>query len=519
MDEKFKCSYSQEELDAKFNTPDLLKRQHRVTVESMSFVKQLNLVRDEEFFAHPQAALETATRAAILVPGFVKKSVIDSCVRIVNNMVHGKDVVTEADAGNMMKLLDKQSSVVRHAIIDERSKGHDVKTIMALEHNIVVAKTMLNKHAHVAMKAAMESATVPAIDALRMSGTALGRFLALESTEFENEDAYDDALVEGFKEVMAESAEKAGLGEPPKKDDNNNTIPQKEKPKEEPKITDDDIKKPQRAMESLRESMTMVADSKAAEIIKGTFGLRKCINREFACAPTREAFVSLQSDDATVVAMENTGVMIDRVFKKRVTEACDAIGSYIESKDKGFTVEPVWESDKTVQLKLVALESITSKGETAVRKTVQAARSVVPNEGPVKKLERITEPLDNIVNNTIDDIRDVMKNDKRDEIIGTTVRVKLVRVITKCLAVGAAYAIHPALAAIGVLGKLIHDKRVDQKERNKIVRDLKDEREIVEAKIKDAEAKGDNENKYKLMRIRQKLDRTTARIEFNRDND
>jgi len=517
MNDKFKCAITQDELDFRYNTPEALKHRHRVTVESMNFVKQLNTVKDDEFFAHPQAALETATRGAIFVPDFVKKSVLESCVRIVDNMVNGKTVVTEADAANMLKLLDKQTSVVKHAIVEERALGHDTKAIRVLENAIIVAKTRLNKHAHAALKAAMESSQVDVETKLRMSGTALGRFLTLEATDFPNEAEYDAKLVEAFKEVMAESAEKVGLGDPPKKDAENNTVPEKhEKPKEEPKITEADIKKPQKPM---RETMTMAADSAAAKVIKESTGLMKCVDREFSCQPTREAFVELESDSATVVALENTGVMIDRVFKKRVTEACAKINSVIASKDKLFSIEPVWESDTSVKVNLVA-ESITSTAQKGVRKTVQAARSIVPDEGPVKKLERITEPLDNIINNTIDDIRDVMKNDKRDEIIGTTVRVKLVRVITKCLAVGAVgVLVHPAVAAIAVLGKLIHDKRIDQKERNKIVRDLKDEREIVETKIKDAEAKGDNENKYKLMRIRQKLDRTTARIEFNRDND
>ena len=77
----------------------------------------------------------------------------------------------------------------------------------------------------------------------------------------------------------------------------------------------------------------------------------------------------------------------------------------------------------------VATEGITQTAQDIVRKGVNTARKVVPNEGPVKSLDRITEPLDNIVNTTIDDFRSAMKSDKRDEIVDGKFRIKLTRVI------------------------------------------------------------------------------------------
>ena len=167
----------------------------------------------------------------------------------------------------------------------------------------------------------------------------------------------------------------------------------------------------------------------------------------------------------------------------------------------------------------VVTEGITQTAQDIVRKGVNTARKVVPNEGPVKSLDRMTEPLDNIVNTTIDDFRSAMKSDKRDEIVEGKFRIKLTRVIGKCIAYGAlGVMVHPAVAAIAFLGKMAYDKNLDSKERGKIINDLHSELNIVKEKIKDADSKGDNENKYKLMRIENQLERQIARIQYKDDN-
>lgn len=169
-------------------------------------------------------------------------------------------------------------------------------------------------------------------------------------------------------------------------------------------------------------------------------------------------------------------------------------------------------------------ESIAEKGREMVRSAVHTGRDVAGSVGataahPVQSLDRATEPLDNIVNNTINDFRHAMKDETRDKIVeGSEYRIRLTRVIGKCIAYGAlGVLVHPAVAAIAFLGKLAWDKHTDGKERVKILHDMESESKIVEEKIKDADSKGDHENKYKLMRIKDKLDHETERIRYNKD--
>lgn len=177
--------------------------------------------------------------------------------------------------------------------------------------------------------------------------------------------------------------------------------------------------------------------------------------------------------------------------------------------------------DKTIKnSRFPVTESVTQTAQDAIRAGVHAVRNVASGEGPVAKLDRIIEPLDNIVNSTIKDFRNAARSDKRDEIIeGDNYRVKLTRVIAKCIAYGSlGVFVHPAVAAIAFLGKMAYDSHVDSKERGRIINDLHQELAIVKEKIKDADGKGDHENKYKLMRIENKLDREIARIKYDNDD-
>lgn len=177
--------------------------------------------------------------------------------------------------------------------------------------------------------------------------------------------------------------------------------------------------------------------------------------------------------------------------------------------------------DNTIStLRVPVKESITQTTQDAVRSGVHAVRNAVGGESPLAKVNRMIEPLDNIVNSTMNEFRNAAKSDKRDEIIeGDNYRIKLTRVITKCIAYGAlGVFVHPAVAAIAFLGKMAYDSHVDAKERGKIINDMHQELAIVKEKIRDADAKGDHENKYKLMRIENKLDRTIARIKYDNDD-
>lgn len=76
------------------------------------------------------------------------------------------------------------------------------------------------------------------------------------------------------------------------------------------------------------------------------------------------------------------------------------------------------------------------------------------------------------------------------------------------------WGLHPALAIISAIVVICLNKRIRMKERNKLLRELKNELEMVEEKIKDADSAGDRKEKYQLMRIRQTLQTEIERIRY-----
>lgn len=163
------------------------------------------------------------------------------------------------------------------------------------------------------------------------------------------------------------------------------------------------------------------------------------------------------------------------------------------------------------------VRKVVQTAQDVVRKAVNVGRDVVPDESPTKTADRVVEPVDNAINKFLDDVKSALSSDTRDRIKYGEYRVKLTKIIAKAIAYGAMYYIHPALAAIAFLGKMAFDKYCDQSERTKIQHDIDTELEITKEKINDAKAKGDNEAKYKLMRIQKALEAEQARIKLHMD--
>lgn len=126
----------------------------------------------------------------------------------------------------------------------------------------------------------------------------------------------------------------------------------------------------------------------------------------------------------------------------------------------------------------------------------------------VSKKER---KLDRWFEDSLKGFRQIMIGKEREKII-TNGLPPLSKMVKAAIIAGAAYAINPAIAAIGIITTMASKKWVTRNEKAKILRELKQELEIVEEKIKHADASGDKEKKYQLMRLKNKLTVDIERI-------
>lgn len=133
------------------------------------------------------------------------------------------------------------------------------------------------------------------------------------------------------------------------------------------------------------------------------------------------------------------------------------------------------------------------------------------------KVVQADKAVSNKIDSTVDYIKASAKKallpDSREDIIKDTMP-PLSKLLKQAVAVGAAWAINPALAAITAVTAVALNRKVKREARRKVLAELREELELVEEKIKDAESKGDNKNKYQLMRLRNKLKTSIEKIKY-----
>ena len=123
----------------------------------------------------------------------------------------------------------------------------------------------------------------------------------------------------------------------------------------------------------------------------------------------------------------------------------------------------------------------------------------------IKSVKDKAKSMDKWFNDTLKEIRDNARNEKRDAIVEENYP-KLSKMIKKALALGSIAAVlDPIIAAITFVVGYTIKKKGDFKEKRRLLSELNNELEVCEAKIQDAEANGDKTEKYNLIRLRQKL--------------
>lgn len=408
------------------------------------------------------------------------------------------------------KVYDRELLWVDKEITKRRKEGKDAKDLMKYRENIKQAKIKTNKYIddlkkkHEEAETATEAAKQSMAVRTNFNGlTALEQFMYMQPEDFDNNmEAFDSACTESFKNALYEAATKIRYD--------------KYEPATESAVTEPD-EEPEVDTEARKTAFIATEGFLMNKVVQD-----KAMSRSIRSSCTsggKSLFNNGTCDKVTLISFNYSQGFPNRkvteAMVKPITHRLEQMVASINNKIGATGCSVVIEGSTMEPQVILKEESVTKHVEKAVRSGVHAARNAVPNESPVKSAERASEPLDNAVNSIIDSIRKGLKGDTQRNIVDGKYRFKLVRIIGKCIVYGGlAVMVHPAVAAIAALGKLAFDKHIEHGERNKILSDLENEKEICEEKIKDAEHKGDNENKYKLMRIKQSLEKEIVRIKM-----
>lgn len=139
------------------------------------------------------------------------------------------------------------------------------------------------------------------------------------------------------------------------------------------------------------------------------------------------------------------------------------------------------------------------------------ASSKLKAKSAKQKVKRIGDRVDNKVADRIKNIENSIKEDVRDKKV-KGIPFKVTKLVKTAAIAGAAWAVNPALLALGILAKMTIGNYLTAREKDRLMNELTQELEIVEEKIKDADANGDKEKKYQLMRLRNEIKRNKMKI-------
>jgi hypothetical protein len=120
----------------------------------------------------------------------------------------------------------------------------------------------------------------------------------------------------------------------------------------------------------------------------------------------------------------------------------------------------------------------------------------------------------NTVKSAINELDNMDDNKRKDYMLKPGFRKKYWKVLRLAITHGLFFAINPILNIITIIATKISNKK-DERIRTEFINELEAEIEICEKKIEDASMESNKSDKYKLMRVRKRLQQQLLRVKFN----
>lgn len=148
----------------------------------------------------------------------------------------------------------------------------------------------------------------------------------------------------------------------------------------------------------------------------------------------------------------------------------------------------------------------TTKGASKVMKDVKDT-----GYKAYKTYKKHEENYDNQVTKLANFAKKMVFGDKREEIIEGK-KWTVMGILKKVLGTVALFSFNPVVGLIGTVVLYATDKKMTYEERMKILKELENELAMINEKIEDAKAAGDNQAKYQLMRTANELSEAINKI-------
>lgn len=128
--------------------------------------------------------------------------------------------------------------------------------------------------------------------------------------------------------------------------------------------------------------------------------------------------------------------------------------------------------------------------------------------------KKVSGKMDASYDKILKDLRKKIVGQSREEIINN--RTKLSTMVKKAILVGGGFLLNPILGLIALYTQIVIRKGLKEREKSRILSEIKGELEIIEEKLKDADSNNDRTKKYELMRLRRELKKQEEKIRYAR---
>lgn len=195
----------------------------------------------------------------------------------------------------------------------------------------------------------------------------------------------------------------------------------------------------------------------------------------------------------------------------------------LQDKEKGYAYSKTKEMSEKEINEAVNLMELEYMRLTETQKLLLLDDSIIVNESVIDKAKSElnakahdanakVDEMDNWFAKTARTIKIGFTNNARDDVIEDNIP-KFSKLVKRAIVLGAGWAVNPAIAVIGAVVAFGLSKKGKESQRKMILRDLNNELEMVEEKLKDADSNQDKDKKYELMRLKQTIQNSRDKIQ------
>ncbi len=222
---------------------------------------------------------------------------------------------------------------------------------------------------------------------------------------------------------------------------------------------------------------------------------------------------TVSEEDIDKLLDESTDTFEENMILNKSISVSNTDGSKKDDKDTDTSDNKPVKKSSGNRLNKISNKAIDA--DVKYQKAKASGKKIKDDVANVAKAgTKIPAGVLNTVKSAINELDNMDDNKRKDYMLKPGFRKKYWKVLRLAITHGLFFAINPILNIITIIATKISNKK-DERIRTEFINELEAEIEICEKKIEDASMESNKSDKYKLMRVRKRLQQQLLRVKFN----